>query len=208
MLPALVPYISRYYDDWRRSSQRWCSFLGILPDADDVLSDVLESLCRRPEAFQLDLLAHEQAGERPLLFYVLGALRKRAIRYVRKYRIHCSVECFPQLIENDEADTEVSAELFAAFRETEAMFRSDDFIDAGPQYGGHGRLTRYVTRLKGRDGFHPIIKYQVSFPDGFRRQFSRRSSAISFLAGRNTPPPENRTDNQLKRANNNPLTNR
>ena len=189
MLPALVTYISRYYDDWRRSSQRWCSFLGILPDADDVLSDVLESLCRRPEAFQLDLLAHEQAGERPLLFYVLGALRKRAIRYVRKYRIHCSVECFPQLIENDEADTEVSAELFAAFRETEAMFRSDDFIDAGPQYGGHGRLTRYVTRLKGRDGFHPIIKYQVSFPDGFRRQFSRRSSAISFLAGRNTPPP-------------------
>lgn len=121
--------------------------------------------------------------------------------------MHYSVESFPQLIENDGADTEVSAELFAAFRETEAMFRSDDFIDAGPQYGGHGRLTRYVTRLKGRDGFHPIIKYQVSFPDGFRRQFNRRSSAISFLAGRNTPP-ENRTDNQLKRANNNPLTNK
>ena len=189
MIPALVPYISRYYDDWRRSSRRWCLFLGILPDADDVLSDVLESLCRRPETFQLDLLAHEQAGERPLLFYVLGALRKKALRYAQKYRMHYSVESFPQLIENDGADTEVSAELFAAFRETEAMFRSDDFIDAGPQYGGHGRLTRYVTRLKGRDGFHPIIKYQVSFPDGFRRQFNRRSSAISFLAGRNTPPP-------------------
>ena len=64
MIPALTPYISRYYDDWRRGSRRWCSFLGILPYADDVLSDVLESLCRRPEAFQLDLLAREQAGER------------------------------------------------------------------------------------------------------------------------------------------------
>ena len=44
MIPALTPYISRYYDDWRRGSRRWCSFLGILPYADDVLSDVLESL--------------------------------------------------------------------------------------------------------------------------------------------------------------------
>lgn len=87
MIPALVPYISRYYDDWRRSSRRWCSFLGILPDADDVLSDVLESLCRRPESFHLDLLAREQAGERPLLFYVLGALRKKALRYAQKSRI-------------------------------------------------------------------------------------------------------------------------
>lgn len=102
MIPALVPYISRYYDDWRRSSRRWCSFLGILPDADDVLSDVLESLCRRPESFHLDLLAREQAGERPLLFYVLGALRKKALRYAQKSRITCSIECFPQLIEDDQ----------------------------------------------------------------------------------------------------------
>lgn len=208
MIPALIPYISRYYDDWRRSSRRWCSFLGILPDADDVLSDVLESLCRRPEAFQFDLLAREQAGERPLLFYVLGALRKEAIRYAQKSRITCSIERFPQLIENDGSDTEVSAELFAAFREVEAIFRSDDFIDAGLQYGGHGRLTRYVTRIKRKHGFYPTIKYQVSFSDGFRRQFSCRSSAIAFLVGRNPPPSENRTGNQLKRSNNNLLTNR
>lgn len=101
MIPALTPYISRYYDDWRRGSRRWCSFLGILPYADDVLSDVLESLCRRPEAFQLDLLAREQAGERPLLFYVFGALRTEAILYAQKYRVTCSIERFPQLIEND-----------------------------------------------------------------------------------------------------------
>lgn len=191
MIPALVPYISRYYDDWRRSSRRWCSFLGILPDADDVLSDVLESLCRRPESFHLDLLAREQAGERPLLFYVLGALRKKALRYAQKSRITCSIECFPQLIEDDQPDTEVSAELFAAFRDVEAAFRGDDFIDAGLQYGGHGRLTRYVTRLKRKHGFRPIIKYQVIFPDGTRRQFIRRSSAIVALAGQN-PPPKNR----------------
>ena len=131
MIPALTPYISRYYDDWRRGSRRWCSFLGILPYADDVLSDVLESLCRRPEAFQLDLLAREQAGERPLLFYVFGALRTEAILYAQKYRVTCSIERFPQLIENDGSDTEMSAEPFAAFREVEAIFRSDDFIDAG-----------------------------------------------------------------------------
>lgn len=208
MIPALVPYISRYYDDWRRSSRRWCSFLGILPDADDVLSDVLESLCRRSEAFQFDLLAREQSGERPLLFYVLGALRTEAIRYAQKSRITCSIERFPQLIENDGADTEVSAELFAAFREVEAIFRGDDFIDAGLQYGGHGRLTRYVTRIKRKHGFYPIIKYQVSFSDGSRHQFSRRSSAIAFLAGKIPPPLGNRTGNQLKRTNNNLLTNR
>lgn len=132
MIPALTPYISRYYDDWRRSSRRWCSFLGILPYADDVLSDVLESLCRRPEAFQFDLLAREQAGERPLLFYVFGALRTEAILYAQKYRVTCSIERFPQLIENDGSDTEMSAEPFAAFREVEAIFRSDDFIDARP----------------------------------------------------------------------------
>ena len=79
MIPALVPYISRYYDDWRRSSRRWCLFLGILPDADDVLSDVLESLCRRPETFQLDLLAHEQAGERPLLLCSGRCVRRRSV---------------------------------------------------------------------------------------------------------------------------------
>lgn len=207
MIPALVPYISRYYDDWRRSSRRWCSFLGILPDADDVLSDVLESLCRRSEAFQFDLLAREQSGERPLLFYVLGALRTEAICYAQKSRITCSIERFPQLIENNGADTEVSAELFAAFREVEAIFRGDDFIDEDLQYGGYGRLTRYVTRIKGKHGFRPIIKYLVSLSDGSRRQFCRRSSAIAFLAGRNTPP-KNRTDNQLKRTNNNLLTNR
>lgn len=203
MIPDMVPYISRYYDDWRRSSRRWCSFLGILPDTDDVLSDVLESLCRRPEAFQLDLLAREQAGERQLLFYVLGALRKKALRYAQKHRMLCSIESFPQLIENDEADTEVSAELFAAFRETEAMLRSDDFFEAGLHYGGQGHLSRYVTRRAGKHGFYPVIKYQVRLRDGTKRQFLIRSSAIAFLAGRNTPHPENRTDNQPKIANNN-----
>lgn len=88
-----------------------------------MLSDVLESLCRRPESFHLDLLAREQAGERPLLFYVLGALRKKALRYAQKSRITCSIECFPQLIEDDQPDTEVSAELFTAFRDVEAAFR-------------------------------------------------------------------------------------
>lgn len=189
MIPALTPYISRYYDDWRRSSRRWCSFLGILPYADDVLADVLESLCRRPEAFQVDLLAREQAGERPLLFYVFGALRTEAILYAQKYRVTCSIERFPQLKENDDgSDQEVSAEPFAAFREVEAIFRSDDFIDAGLLYGGHGRLYRYVTRRTGKHGFYPMIKYQVHLPDGSRRQFSRRSSAIAFLAGQNSPP--------------------
>lgn len=208
MIPALTPYISRYYDDWRRGSRRWCSFLGILPYADDVLSDVLESLCRRPEAFQFDLLAREQAGERPLLFYVFGALRTEAILYAQKYRVTCSIERFPQLKENDDgSDQEVSAEPFAAFREVEAIFRSDDFIDESLQYGGHGRLYRYVTRRTGKHSFYPMIKYQVHLPDGSRRQFSRRSSAIAFLAGQN-PPPGNRTGNQLKRTNNNLLTNR
>lgn len=189
MIPALTPYISRYYDDWRRGSRRWCSFLGILPYADDVLSDVLESLCRRPEAFQFDLLAREQAGERPLLFYVFGALRTEAILYAQKYRVTCSIERFPQLKENDDgSDQEVSAEPFAAFREVEAIFRSDDFIDESLQYGGHGRLYRYVTRRTGKHGFYPMIKYQVHLPDGSRRQFSRRSSAIAFLAGQNPPP--------------------
>ena len=107
MIPALTPYISRYYDDWRRGSRRWCSFLGILPYADDVLSDVLESLCRRPEAFQFDLLAREQAGERPLLFYVFGALRTEAILYAQKYRVTCSIERFPQLKENDDGSGSV-----------------------------------------------------------------------------------------------------
>lgn len=194
MLPALIPYISRYYDDWRRSSRRWCSLLGILPDADDVLSDVLESLCRRPEAFQLDLLAHEQAGERPLLFYVLGALRKMALLYrKRKYRMPFPIDDIANLsglIENDGADTEVSAELFAAFREVEAAFRGDDFIDAGPQYSGNGYLCRYVVGRKRKHSCSPSVRYRVRTPDGCIGGFSRRNSAIAFLAGRKFPPPE------------------
>ena len=119
---------------------------------------------------------------------MFGALRTEAILYAQKYRVTCSIERFPQLIENDGSDTEMSAEPFAAFREVEAIFRSDDFIDAGLLYGGHGRLYRYVTRRTGKHGFYPMIKYQVHLPDGSRRQFSRRSSAIAFLAGQNSPP--------------------
>ena len=200
MIPALIPYISRYYDDWRRSSRHWCSFLGILPDADDVLSDVLESLCRRPEAFQLDLLAREQAGERPLLFYVLGALRKMALLYrKRKYRMPFPIDDIANLsglIENDGADTEVSAELFAAFREVEAAFRDDDFIDAGPQYSGNGYLCRYVVVRKRKHSFTPSVRYRVRTPDGCIGGFSRRNSAIAFLAGRKISPPPEKSDGQ------------
>lgn len=190
MIPALTPYISRYYDDWRRGSRRWCSFLGILPYADDVLSDVLESLCRRPEAFQLDLLAREQAGERPLLFYVFGALRTEAILYAQKYRVTCSIERFPQLIENDGSDTEMSAEPFAAFREVEAIFRSDDFIDAGLLYGGHGRLYRYVTRRTGKTRFLSHDQVSSAPPGRIPASVQPPQLGDRIPRGAKFPPPE------------------
>lgn len=163
--------------------------VGIRPEADDLLADVLESLCRRSDAFQLDLLAHEQTGDRKLFFYVRKALRLEALAYkATKHRITYPIDLCRFLSDEPQPDREVSDKLFAAFREVEARLRADDFIDAGPQYGGNGSLCRYVTRRTGKYGFYPTIKYQVTLPDGSRRLFCCRSSAIAFLTGQNPPP--------------------
>lgn len=193
MCPELETYIRRYYDSWLGCSRRWCSLNGIYQEAYDLLADVLEWLCRRSETQLLDMLAHEEAGDRKLFFFVRKTLHYK-ILYYRLNR--CRISCTPDLLADvpcSDVQTEIPEELFDAFRVEEAKFRSDDFFDLGQQYNGTGRLTRYVTHVKTSYGVRASARYIAATETGRRRQFERRKSAIAFL--QNPPPPEKSGDN-------------
>lgn len=184
----LEKYIRKYYVDWLRCSQRWCSQFGIYAEAYDLFADALEWLCTiNPERLRI-LIAHEESGDRWLFFLVRKVIRSRILRFRQKSYPCCPLGVWSDIrqeIDNDD----IPASLFDEFREVEAKFRGDNFIDTGRQYDGNGRLTRYVTRLKKGDRIAYEVRYQATATDGCRRQFSRRASAIAFLA-RQTPPPE------------------
>lgn len=187
-------YICRYYDDWLRCSQRWCSMFGIPQEAYDLFADVLESLCRKPEAQLSEMIALEEVGERKLFFFVRKALRYTILDYrFNRYRISCTLDLFSD-VQHPEVRTEITDELFDAFREEEAKFRADDFIDPGRQYDGSGRLARYVTHIKTPYGARTLVRYQSTTQDGHVRQFGRRTSAIAFLTEGDTPPRKTRRE--------------
>lgn len=71
----LDEYIRRYYDDEMSWSRRWCLLLDIPQESYDLLADVQESLCRKPEAQLSNLISREENGERILFFYIRKALR-------------------------------------------------------------------------------------------------------------------------------------
>lgn len=192
MCPGLEPYIRRYYNDWLGCSRRWCSMNGIPQEAYDLLADVLESLCRKSDALLSDMLSHENNGDKKLFYYV-----RKTLRYtILKYRFHkyqpCNTLDLLSDVQHSECKTEIPDELFDTFRINEAKLRADDFIDPGLEYDGVGRLTRYVTRLKTNYGYRLTARYVATAKNGHCRQFARRTSAITFLADQNSPPPKNR----------------
>lgn len=188
-------YICRYYDDWLRCSQRWCSMFGIPQEAYDLLADVLESLCHRPDAQLSEMIAHEEVGSRMLFFYTRKMLHNAILNYrTRRYRVSCTLDLFSD-VQHPEVQTEIPDELFNSFRVEEAKFRADDFIDPGRQYDGTGRLTRYVTHVKTPHGARTLVCYQSTTQDGHIRRFSRRTSAIASLTA---PLPKNREETPVK----------
>lgn len=181
----LENYIREYYANWLRCSQQWCEWNGIPQEAYDLLADVLETLCRRPDTQLLDMLAHEKVGDPKLFFYVRKTLRYKILDYrFNRYQFKYPLCRFADVQYSDD-QTEISNELFDAFRVEEAKFRSDDFIDIHRQYGGTGRLTRFVTHAKTKYGVRTVVRYQTITEDGHCRQFGRRTSAIEFLANQN-----------------------
>lgn len=184
----LEKYIRKYYADWLGCSRRWCSQFGIYAEAYDLFADVLEWLCNmKPERLYL-LIAHEESGDRWLFFLMRKVIRTHILRFRKKTCLArcCSLDMWSDIQQEIDA-VDIPVNLFNEFREVEAKFRGDDFIDAGRQYDGNGRLTRYITRWKKGDGITYGVKYQATATDGYRRQYSRRTSAIAFLARH--PPP-------------------
>lgn len=190
---AMEKYIRRYYYDWLGCSRRWCSMLGIPQEAYDLLADVLESLCRKPESKLQDMIAHEEADDRKLFFYVRRAIRFKILEYrARKYRQVCSVDLLPHLRYADD-EQEASDEMFSDFREVEAKMRADDFVDPLCVFNGRGRIYRRVAAEKSKtgDSKRPRVRYDAVATTGLKRQFCCLSSAVAFLAGQNTPPRKN-----------------
>lgn len=193
MCPELENYISRYYDDWLRYSRRWCSMCGIPREAYDLFADVLESLCYRPEAQVLDMLAREEAGDRNLFFYIRKAIRLEIYNYrARRYRATCSTDKLMCLLQERPEDNDAADELFNQFREVEAHLRADDYVDPRLIYNGKGSVSRFVTHVKRLQSIRPEVRYAVG-PRSGRRSFNRYSSAVAFL--QNTPPRKNRAAN-------------
>lgn len=185
---ALEKYIRLYYSDWLGCSRRWCSMLGIPQEAYDLLADVLESLCRKPESKLQDMIAHEEADDRKLFFYVRRAIRLQILEYrTRKYRQVCSVDLLPHLQRADEQQ-ETSDEMFSDFREVEAKMRADDFVDPRCVFNGRGRIYRCVAAVSVAGNLRLAVRYDAVTTKGLHRQFGRHSSAVAFLAGQNTPP--------------------
>lgn len=187
---ALEKYIRHYYSDWLGCSRRWCSMWGIPQEAYDLLADVLESLCRKPESKLQDMIAHEEADDRKLFFYVRKAIRLQILDYrARKYRQVCSVDLLAHLQCADE-EQEAADEMFSEFREVTSTTRADDFVDPHHMYNGRGCICRYVVAEKTRtsDSKRPRVRYGAITTTGLQRQFCRLSSAVAFLAGQNTPP--------------------
>lgn len=180
MIPALETYIERYYNDWLQCSRRSCSALGIRQEAEDILADVLESFCRRSEERQLDMLAHEQAGDPKLFFYIRKAIHIRACLFRKNVRISRSIDEYPYLPclrEQEREEWNMDEEQFVRFRNAEAKLRADDYIDPELLYDGHSHINRYVlcstSRVK--------IVYTAFLDSKRKRNCGRYSSAVAFL---------------------------
>lgn len=177
----LEKYIRKYYSDWLWCSRRWCSMLGIANEAYDLFADVLLDLWQKPELKLQDLIEHEESGDRKLFFYVRQMIRFDVYEYrTRKTRKLCSIELLPNLQQNTD-DEEFADDLFNEFREVTAKMRADDFIDLSNQYTGQGRIYRFIRRVKTPSGLRAQVKYDAISITGCHREFSRRSSAITFI---------------------------
>lgn len=186
MCPELEKYIGRYYDDWLRCARRWCYTFGIANEAYDLFMDVLLDLCQKSDTKLREMIAWEEAGNPMLFFYVRKAIRLTIYQYRRRARRFIALDVLLNLLPAAECD-DVTDELFARFREVEAAFRADDFIDAG-LFEGNGKLHRYVVRIKTKHGYRLQVRYTVTSTTGLRRQFCKRTDALAFLTGQNPPP--------------------
>lgn len=187
----LDKYIREYYADWLLCSQRWCSMLGIPNEAYDLLADVLLSLCQKPAMKVLEMIEHEEAGDRKLFFYVRKAIRLTIYDFrARRARHFIALDFLPNLQPEQDCN-ETADELFDQFREVTAVTRADDFIDINNPYMGQGWISRCVVTVKSTHGRIPRVRYAVSSTTGHQHQFGCRSSAVAFLAKQNTPPRKN-----------------
>lgn len=187
----LDKYIRKYYADWLFCSQRWCSMLGIPNEAYDLLADALLVLCKKSDMKVLEMIEHEEAGDRKLFFYVRKIIRLTIYDYRSSRARHfIAFDLLPNLQPKSEYD-EVADELFDQFREVTAVTRADDFIDINNPYAGHGWINRCVVTVQSSHNRIPRVRYAVSSTTGCRRQFGRRSSAVAFLTKQNTPPRKN-----------------
>lgn len=184
----LEKYIQKYYSDWFWCSRRWCSMLGIQNEAYDLYANVLLELCQKPEIKLQELVEHEESGDRKLFFYVRKMIQFEVYEYrTRKARRFCSVDLLPNLQQNTDVES-ADDDVFNEYREITAKMRADDFIDLSNQYTGQGRIYRFVRRVKTPSGLRAQVKYDAISTTGCHREFSRRSSALSFIKSQIPPP--------------------
>lgn len=176
-------YIRKYYTSLLSCSRYWCSIWGIPSEAYDLLMTALETLCRKPESILQDLIRHELAGEKKLFFYTRKVVYYKIAAYgsMAKSRPLCSLDEAIGVLDNSE-EPDVSDERFARLREVEALTRSDDYMERGISYEGHGTIRRIVT-YSGRKRY-PVVRYHARRENGEKRSFSCLAAAAAFL-----PPP-------------------
>lgn len=174
MLPELEPYIAKYYDRWLNYSQYICTHWGIRREAYDIVGDVMEELCQKPDIVLVDFLREELQGNKKLCNYV-----KRMVLFtaadVAKSRMQ-TISTDSYIIQCVPGDDHEQSSCTDAMREAEAALREDSFII--PERTSRRREIKGSICIVFRG---PRFRYRANVSKKIKKEFRSRHEALQFL---------------------------
>lgn len=177
-MKELAPYIERYYPTWFSYARYICTQFGIRNEAEDVVEDVIETFCRKSDAFLEDLLRHEESGNPKLQYFVKYCIRSRAIDTLKKNRRMISTDDVVISVSPD--DDAPDHPQFDRMRELTAPLREDSFITTIPTLLPAkivGNISQIITGV--------YVAYCAAIPRGaqrpLRKQCTTRHVAFEWL---------------------------
>lgn len=133
--PMIDLYVERYYDRWLKYTRWFCSYLGIYPEAYDILTDTLVEILSREDLALMDLIAGDQTEGLKFYNYVRKALKFKVLKTIYRGNVKRvkSIDDtgFNTVIlqtEQPSEDTLLPDALYNDMREIEAQLREDCFV--------------------------------------------------------------------------------
>lgn len=174
MLPELEPYISNYYDRWLSYSQYICTRLGIRREVYDIVGDVMEELCQKPDIVLTDFLQEEQQGNKKLRNYVTRMIHFKAIDAVKRRIGSVSTDSYIiQCVPDDDHEQPPCTD---AMREVEATLREDSFVVPECTHRRGAIKGSICIVFRG-----PRFSYRATVNQRIRRDFRSHHEAFQFL---------------------------